>query len=196
KYDTRRSDYPTHYGPMSSSRIDYVWSSVDVISNFIDVKNNKRNIPLKKVYDYDKMTENNWSAFANKTDTLANGCYLRCLNNKTVFNQNMLNQFWDLFQNCIIKAADSIIPSHQSKGHHTLKRPPLLSKLYKNLKLLYKLKRLVKKMEVTSCLPQHWSTLVEKFYTIMNDFGIGYVRIPPDPTTIVAKSTALIYICC
>ncbi|CAI2197322.1 9906_t:CDS:1, partial [Funneliformis geosporum] len=84
KYDTQRSDYPTHQGPISSSRIDYVWSSVDVISNFIgcetvqlastltdhyivilyienflDVKNNKRNIPLKKIYDYDKMTEDN-----------------------------------------------------------------------------------------------------------------------------------------
>ncbi|CAI2199638.1 7193_t:CDS:1, partial [Funneliformis geosporum] len=29
------------------------------IENFLDVKNNKRNIPLKKVYDYDKMTEDN-----------------------------------------------------------------------------------------------------------------------------------------
>ncbi|CAI2196487.1 19242_t:CDS:1, partial [Funneliformis geosporum] len=84
KYDTQRSNYPTYQGPMLSSRIDYVWSSVDVISNFtgcetvqlastltdhsivilyienfLDVKNNKRNIPLKKVYDYDKMTEDN-----------------------------------------------------------------------------------------------------------------------------------------
>ncbi|CAI2199250.1 9350_t:CDS:2, partial [Funneliformis geosporum] len=122
KYDSQRSDYPTHQGPMSSSRIDYVWSSVDVISNFIgcetvqlastltdhsivvlyienflDIKNNKRNIPLKKVYDYDKMTEDN-------------------------------------------------------------------------------------------CLPTQWYTSIEKFYTIMNDFGIGYVRLPPNPTTIIAKS--------
>ncbi|CAI2186354.1 1854_t:CDS:1 [Funneliformis geosporum] len=173
---------------MSSFRIDYVWSSVDVISNFIsyktvqltstltdhaivilyienflDVKNNKRNIPLKKVYDFDKMTEDNWAAFAKKTDALANGCYLHCLNNKTVLNQNMLNQFWDLLQECIIKTALSIIPSYQSKEHHTIKRPPLLSKLYKNLKLLYKLKRLVKKIEVTFCLPQHWCTLVKIF---------------------------------
>ncbi|CAI2170766.1 4801_t:CDS:2 [Funneliformis geosporum] len=82
KYDTQRSDYPTHQGLMLSSHIDYVWSSVDIISNFIDcktvqlastltnhsivilyvenfleVKNNKRNILLKKVYDYDKMIE-------------------------------------------------------------------------------------------------------------------------------------------
>ncbi|CAI2183080.1 8810_t:CDS:2 [Funneliformis geosporum] len=69
---------------MSSSQIDYIWSSVDVISNFIgcktvqlastltdhsivilyienslNVKNNKKNVPLKKVYNYDKMTEDN-----------------------------------------------------------------------------------------------------------------------------------------
>ena len=35
KYDAHRSDYPTHQGPISSSRIDYIWSSVDVISNLV-----------------------------------------------------------------------------------------------------------------------------------------------------------------
>ncbi|CAI2187527.1 2019_t:CDS:1, partial [Funneliformis geosporum] len=116
KYDTQRSDYPTHQGLISSSQIDYVWSSVNVISNFVGcktvqlastltdhsiiilyvenflkVKYNKWNIPLKKVYDYNKMIKDKWLAFTNKTDALNNGCYLRSLNNKTVFNQNKLN---------------------------------------------------------------------------------------------------------
>ncbi|CAI2178431.1 6390_t:CDS:2 [Funneliformis geosporum] len=73
---------------MSRSRIDYIWSSAEVVShftscnvldvdpslsdhslitfsveNFLDIRNNKRNIPSKKVYDYDKMTDDKWETF-------------------------------------------------------------------------------------------------------------------------------------
>ncbi|CAI2197269.1 10960_t:CDS:1, partial [Funneliformis geosporum] len=66
---------------MSKSRIDYIWSSTEIVSyftncevldvdpslsdhslvtfsveNFLDIRNKKRNIPSKKIYDYDKMT--------------------------------------------------------------------------------------------------------------------------------------------
>ncbi|CAI2194680.1 19036_t:CDS:1, partial [Funneliformis geosporum] len=87
---------------MSKSQIDYIWSSAEVVShftscevldvdpslsdnsmvtfsveNFLDIKNKKRNIPSKKIYDYDKMTSDKWDSFSNKVDALANGCYLR-----------------------------------------------------------------------------------------------------------------------
>ncbi|CAI2191029.1 1988_t:CDS:1, partial [Funneliformis geosporum] len=82
KYDQSRINYPTHQSPMSRSQIDYIWSSAEVVSNFmscdvldvdpslsdhflitfnvenfLDIRNNKRNIPSKKIYDYDKMTD-------------------------------------------------------------------------------------------------------------------------------------------
>ncbi|CAI2180579.1 6665_t:CDS:2 [Funneliformis geosporum] len=63
------------------------------IENFLDIKNNKRNIPLKKTYDFDMMSENKWAAFSDKFDALATGCYLRYLINNTIFNQNKLNYF-------------------------------------------------------------------------------------------------------
>ncbi|CAI2194495.1 3398_t:CDS:1, partial [Funneliformis geosporum] len=33
------------------------------IENFLDIQNNKRNIPSKKTYDYDKMTDDKWDIF-------------------------------------------------------------------------------------------------------------------------------------
>jgi hypothetical protein len=34
KFDCLRNNFHIHHAPSSSSRIDYVWASVDVISNF------------------------------------------------------------------------------------------------------------------------------------------------------------------
>ncbi|CAI2200976.1 15055_t:CDS:1, partial [Funneliformis geosporum] len=141
--------------------------------------NKKRNIPSKKIFDYDKMTEDKWDSFSNKVDALANGCYLRNLTNKSSFNQNKLNLYWDLLQECILKAAESNIPSHQSKGHHSMKRPPLLSKLYKKMKFLYKFKILVRDTSTNLVVSQKWSTSIDEFYTLLNEFNIPYVRLPP-----------------
>ncbi|CAI2200629.1 2488_t:CDS:1, partial [Funneliformis geosporum] len=91
KYDHSRNNYSTHHSLLSKSRIDYIWSSTEVVSNFmgcdvldvdpslsdhflitftvenfLDIKNNKRNIPSKKIYDYDKMTDDKWETFSNK----------------------------------------------------------------------------------------------------------------------------------
>ncbi|CAI2193025.1 6957_t:CDS:1, partial [Funneliformis geosporum] len=85
KYDQLRIAHPTHHFTKSNSRIDFIWSSGDVISNFahcdtkdvlpfisdhsivilkidnfLTAKSNKRNIPIKIVFDYDKMSDNKW----------------------------------------------------------------------------------------------------------------------------------------
>ncbi|CAI2196733.1 8505_t:CDS:1, partial [Funneliformis geosporum] len=108
KYDQLRTAHPTHHFTKSNSQINFIWSSGDVISNFahcniedvlpsvsdhsivilkidnfLAAKSNKRNIPTKIVFDYEKISDNKWRDFSNKTDTLANGCQLRALNNRT-----------------------------------------------------------------------------------------------------------------
>ena len=117
KFDRHRIDYTTHRSYNSSSRIDFIFSSVEIISNliqchtvdtpvfsdhmivilkfanFLNSKNVKRNIPLKKVFDYDKMDDDKWKAFSEKTDALAKGCSLRLLDNKVIFTQSKLNRF-------------------------------------------------------------------------------------------------------
>ncbi|CAI2171389.1 18372_t:CDS:2, partial [Funneliformis geosporum] len=80
-FDRLRANYPTFCSHNAVSRIDYVWSSVDIAShlvkcstvdvpsnlsdhsivilkceNFLNIKQTKRKIPLKKVFNLDKMT--------------------------------------------------------------------------------------------------------------------------------------------
>jgi len=86
------------------------------VDNYLEVKNNKRNIPKKTIFDYDKMDEERWTEFKNTMDALANSCELRLFQFNTKLNQTKLNFYWDLLQACIIKAADKIIPSHKSNG--------------------------------------------------------------------------------
>ncbi|CAI2181330.1 15467_t:CDS:1 [Funneliformis geosporum] len=105
------------------SRIDYIWSSVDIVSNllhcfttevssqlsdhlivsfkidnFLEIKHTNRKISLKKVYDFDKMTPDKWTIYGDKVDALTNGCELTTLTHQTVFTQNRLNCDWDLLQ--------------------------------------------------------------------------------------------------
>ncbi|CAI2174070.1 16452_t:CDS:2 [Funneliformis geosporum] len=94
----------SHVDPSLS---DYSLVTFDV-ENFLNIRNNKRNIPSKKIYNYDQMTDDKWETFSNKVDALANGCYLQSLTNKSSFNQNELNRYWNLLQGCILKAADYI----------------------------------------------------------------------------------------
>ncbi|CAI2193234.1 2221_t:CDS:1, partial [Funneliformis geosporum] len=88
KYDQHRAAYPTHHSTNSNSRIDFIWSSGDVISNFnfcdteevlpsisdhslvilsvdnfFTAKQNKRRIPSKIIFDYDKMSDDKWTKF-------------------------------------------------------------------------------------------------------------------------------------
>ncbi|CAI2198085.1 9753_t:CDS:1, partial [Funneliformis geosporum] len=85
KYDQFRADHPTHRSTKSNSRINFIWSSGDMISNFshcdiedvlpsvldhsivvlkidnfLAAKSNKRNISAKIVFDYEKMSDNKW----------------------------------------------------------------------------------------------------------------------------------------
>ncbi|CAI2200894.1 427_t:CDS:2, partial [Funneliformis geosporum] len=38
------------------------------IENFLDIKHNRRNIPLKRVFDFNKMTEETWKLFVISAD--------------------------------------------------------------------------------------------------------------------------------
>ncbi|CAI2197294.1 11750_t:CDS:1, partial [Funneliformis geosporum] len=88
KFDQLCINYPTFNSYKSTSWIDYIWTStimvqhildcktVEVTSqlsdhlivivkfeNFLDIKHNRRNIPLKRVFDFNKMTEESWKLF-------------------------------------------------------------------------------------------------------------------------------------
>ncbi|CAI2199452.1 8392_t:CDS:1, partial [Funneliformis geosporum] len=88
KFDQLRVNYPTFKSYNSTSQIDYVWISTEAalhlldcktievssqlsdhmivlirLENFLDIKNNNRNIPMKTVFDYNKMTDDRWTQF-------------------------------------------------------------------------------------------------------------------------------------
>ena len=158
------------------------------VENFLNVKNNRHNIPKKVIYDYDKMTEESWTKYMTKVDALANSCELRHLKFNMRMNQTQLNYYWDLLQACIIKAADNVIPSHKSTGQHKIKKPPILSKLYNNLRFLYKFTKKVKSTCRSDVLPTDWIILYAQFHIITQEFGLNIVALPPSPPTYLLHS--------
>jgi hypothetical protein len=158
------------------------------VENFLDIKFSKRNIPKKKVFTYDNMTDAHWTKFSEKTDALINSCSLRTLKNDTPFTQSNLNLYWDLLQECIMKAADKTIPSRLSKGHHHLNRSHLLSKLYKNIRFLYKFKKLVKSIISVSLPSTNWPVMADRFYNLLSEFGFNFVRLPTSPQIFLIRS--------
>ena len=117
-YNHDRFKHPTFRSTTSTSRIDFVWASSELaynftnlriepvlqqvsdhtivvcsVENFLNVKNNRHNIPRKKIYDYDKMNEELWIKYTTKVDALANSCELCRLTFNTRINQNQLNYY-------------------------------------------------------------------------------------------------------
>ncbi|CAI2196061.1 987_t:CDS:2, partial [Funneliformis geosporum] len=55
--------------------------------------------PAKKIsFHYDKMSHDDWTNFANKTDALLSSCQLANLDNTKLKSKHALNFYWDLIQ--------------------------------------------------------------------------------------------------
>src|SRR5215216_1380157 len=95
--------------------------------------------PTKKIsFHYDKMSHDDWTNFANKTDALLSSCQLANLDNIKLKSKHALNFYWDLIQGCIIKAAEKFISIHHSSQHARDLRPKTLKKIYQQLLIVQK----------------------------------------------------------
>ncbi|CAG8619933.1 10746_t:CDS:2 [Funneliformis mosseae] len=90
---------------------------IATITNFLDIKFHKRNIPKKISFNFDNMNKT-------KLDTLLNGSQLKLINQETYWTHFLLNKHWDLFKDLLINAAEKCIPIRKSSGQFKYPRPP------------------------------------------------------------------------
>ena len=136
---------------------------VTTITNFLDIKFNKRKMPAKICFNFDKMNDDLWNKFSLKFDALLNGSLTKTINQDTYWTQPLLNKHWDLFQNLLIKAAEKCIPLRKSSGQFKYPRPPGLTKLYSHQKTLHKFKKLLLNVKQGGSFPVNWMKLYDDF---------------------------------
>ncbi|CAI2193301.1 12016_t:CDS:1, partial [Funneliformis geosporum] len=108
------------------------------------------------------MSNDDWSAFPHKTDTLLTSCQLATMEKYKLKSKQALNFYWDLIQGCIIKAAEKIILIHRSSQHLRDLRPKSLKKVYRQIRIAQKLEKLSKKAFISNRIPTQWSKSYDK----------------------------------
>src|SRR4051812_41711513 len=147
----------------SSSRIDYIWLTPELMlntfeanvspvnfslsdhcivyakySNFLQIKSNDYKCLSKSSFNLNKMDAKKWTQFRDKLDSAVNGCVLKSLSTSTIWSQSTLNKYWDLFQDTVVSTANKTIPVSKSTVRRLSKQPIALSNLYENIRTLQK----------------------------------------------------------
>jgi exonuclease III len=195
--------FTPHVQGHNPSRIDFIWVSEDIISQFIDtllikvddiIKTDHKlltisfytdiifNIPKivipkrlnnikQTVYEYGKMTSDDWDNYKTQQETILS---------KTELVDLDIDDKWLTLQKCMTQTSN-IIPSYKKSGKKSCDHPIKSSKEFSNCKYIATIRRKLKHKKSRDLIIEKWKTHRGYLTSLNNDqFRSEWNTIPND----------------
>ena len=157
--------------------IDPQYSDHSIVSSTILIPElTKKTISSKAIkkilFLYDNTNNDQWTAFAKKTDNLLESCYLKDMTSNRLRSIHNLNFYWNHLQKCIVKAAEKTLPYKFSANHIKDFRPKALKKEYRQLFEVQKLDRSTSQILHSGLIKDSWLNTYDKVRKFAHNFDI------------------------